>query len=181
MVPVWSGFRQIEEKNAVSSVPSGPPIHVHAPRGGVGGNRLKVVRLGVAILWTLLIMVLCWIPRGFVHKIEEESSWFRLPSLDKVIHFGMFVVLAILWRRYDSSRRAIGAIVLGGVALGVLTELGQLLPVVSRNADLYDVVMDGIGLAIGVAIAPYVEPLLGFFESRLGRVLSPRTAARVEQ
>ena len=59
-------------------------------------------------------------------------------------------------------------------------QLGQLLPIVSRNADLYDVAMDAIGLAIGVTIAPHVEPLLGFFESRISRLLSRREAARVE-
>ena len=80
--------------------------------------------------------------------------------MDKVVHAGIFLVLAILWRRVDWSRRAIGAVILGGFALGAMSELGQLLPIVRRNASLYDLATDCAGLIVGVAIAPLVEPFI---------------------
>jgi hypothetical protein len=107
-----------------------------------------------------VILFLCWLPAKLVHRIEEESSWFQIPELDKFIHAGIFMVLAILWRRVNPSRRAKGAVILGGFALGALTELGQLLPSIRRTASLYDLSTDCVGLIAGLAIAPYVEPLI---------------------
>ena len=46
----------------------------------------------------MLILLLCWLPRIIVEEIEGRSPWFQIPDLDKAIHAGIFVVLAILWR-----------------------------------------------------------------------------------
>ena len=155
----------------MSSVPSGPKSRVQAERSGVTGDRLKSFRFGSAVIWTVLILLLCWIPASYVQEIEGKSPWFQIPDLDKVIHAGIFVVLAVLWRRLTSSRRAIVAVVLGCFALGALTELGQLLPIVRRNAELYDLVTDCIGVIVGVAIA-----LLGRAVTSINRAAAFRGA-----
>ncbi len=146
-----------------------------------GRSALRYFRLATAVIWTLLILVLCWLPTEFVDEVESESSWFRIPNLDKVVHGGIFVVLPIVWLRLSSSpgisnhvarstsRQTIWMVILGGFAFGVLTELGQLVPIVGRDAEASDLVMDFIGVLIGVAIAPLVEPWIRFVERRLFR------------
>jgi hypothetical protein len=165
----------------VNSLPSGPGLGARAERPDARSDRLKVFRFASAVIWTVLILSLCWIPGSIVHKVEQESSWFRIPELDKAIHAGMFVVLAILCRRVDWSRRAVGAVILGGFALGAMSELGQLLPIIHRTASLYDLAVDCVGLIVGVAIAPSVEPLFRMIERRLMRVPSAPEPAQVEQ
>ena len=128
-----------------------------------------IVRFALATLWTLAIMVLCWMPGSFVEKVEESSSWFELPNLDKVIHWGIFVVFAVLWLRTGTSRRRYAWVALGGLALAALTELVQMIPAINRNAGLDDGITDLIGVAIGLAVARSIEPLLGWIESRLVR------------
>jgi hypothetical protein len=156
-------------------------LSARTDRPAIARDRLKLFRLGAAVIWTVLILLLCWLPATFVQRIEEGSPWFQVPELDKAVHAGMFVVLAILWRRAYPSRRAIGAVILGGIALGALSELGQLLPIVHRNAELYDLAVDCVGVLVGVAIAPLIEPLLRTFERLIIRVPSPAGVAAVEQ
>ena len=165
----------------MSSVPSGPQLRARAERPAITRDPLRLFRLCAAVIWTVVILLLCWLPATFVQKIEGGSPWFQVPELDKFIHAGIFAVLAILWRRIYSSNRAIGAVILGGFALGALTEIGQLLPIVRRNAELYDLATDCVGVLAGVAIAPLIEPLLRAIERLLIRVPSPAGAAAVEQ
>jgi hypothetical protein len=165
----------------LNSVPSGQKLRARAERLAIARDPLKMFRLGAAVIWTIVILFLCWLPATVVQKIERESPWFRIPDLDKVIHAGIFVILAVLWRRAYSSRQAIRAIILGGFVLGALTELGQLLPVVRRHADLYDLATDCVGVLVGVAIAPLIEPLLRAFERLFFRVAGPQTGAEVEE
>ena len=142
-------------------------------------NRLHALRVAAAVIWILVILVLCWTPKYVVSRVENES-FFQLPSLDKLVHGVIFVVLAILWLRVGSSRRAIGFIILGGFALGIISELGQMMPFVRRNANLYDMLTDWAGVLIGIAAAPLVEPWLARLERRLIRDPDPEplTAGR---
>jgi VanZ family protein len=104
-----------------------------------------------------------------------------MTNLDKVVHGGMFVALSIVWLRLravgkpasPASRStpspSIWTVILGGFAFGVLTELGQLVPIVGRDAEASDLVMDFMGVLIGVAIAPLVEPWIRSVERWLFR------------
>jgi VanZ family protein len=169
----------------VSSVPASSEPGAQPDQSAPPRDRLKSVRQAAAVLWTILILALCWLPRQYVHEIEGDSSWFRVPNLDKIVHCGIFVVFSILWLRLATSRRAKWAVLLGGLALGALSELGQLLPIVGRDAELYDFATDSVGVVIGVLVAPLVEPLIRFVECRLFREpaagLRPAEPAAVEQ
>jgi cytochrome bd-type quinol oxidase subunit 2 len=140
-----------------------------APRSAVPRrDRLHALRLAAAVIWILVILALCWTPKFVVHKVEDDS-FFELPSLDKFVHGVIFIVLAILWLRVASSRRAIWTIILGGFALGIISELGQMMPFVQRDANLFDMLTDWAGVLIGIAAAPLVEPWLAGIERRLIR------------
>jgi hypothetical protein len=94
--------------------------------------------------------------------------------LDKVVHGSIFVIFAILWARVWSSRRRFAWVALGGFILAAVTELVQLLPIVGRDGEILDFVMDAAGVLIGIAIVPLVEPLARFVELRV----FPAPAAR---
>ena len=72
-----------------------------------------------------------------MHKVEH-GSFFRLPSLDKVVHGGIFVIFAILWLRVGSVQADDLELIVGGFALAIVSELGQLMPFVRRDANLFD-------------------------------------------
>ena len=51
-------------------------------------RRLTIYRVTIAVLWTLVILILCWIPRTVMKVVEEDTTWFQIPNLDKVVHLG---------------------------------------------------------------------------------------------
>jgi hypothetical protein len=151
-------------------VDSMPPLRdadVASAQRPIASDRRQRHRVLMAVIWTLVIMMLCWLPGDFVRQVEGESSWFRIPDLDKVVHSSIFVTFAVLWARVWSSRRRFAWIALGGFVLAVVTELVQLLPIVGRDGEIPDVLTDAAGVLIGIAIAPLVEPLARFLECRV--------------
>ena len=114
----------------------------------------------MAVLWTLVIMVLCWIPGSVVREIEDDSLWFEIPYFDKLVHGGIFIVFSILWARLGTSRRRFAWIALGGLGLAVITELVQR----ARRSSAATAVsptrpFDIAGVLVGIVAAPLVEPL----------------------
>jgi len=128
---------------------------------------LQRIRLAAAIVWTLTIMALCWLSPRWVHRVERSSSWFEIPNLDKVVHWGIFCAFALLWLRASRSSRRYWFVALGGLALAAITELVQNLPIVNRDGNVADAIADLIGVLIGLAIASSVEPFFRLIESRL--------------
>jgi VanZ family protein len=114
-------------------------------------------------------MVLCWMPGHLVREVEDESSWFDIPHLDKVVHCVIFAIFSVLWHRVRPSRWMFVWVILSGFALAVLTEIVQSVPWVGRDTSVGDMVTDVIGVLLGVAAAPLVEPLALFLEARLLR------------
>ncbi|AMV39565.1 VanZ family protein [Planctomyces sp. SH-PL62] len=104
--------------------------------------------LYAAIGWTLLIFVLCWMPRTIVDQAGGEGG-FMIPNLDKVAHSGLFAGFAFLWLKAAPVRKRLALVVLAGLAIAVITELGQLMPVVNREADIDDGLFDLLGIALG--------------------------------
>jgi uncharacterized protein (DUF486 family) len=129
----------------------------------------KSLRIAMAVCWTLVIMALCWLPGPWVQRVERGSPWFQLPDLDKVIHGGIFTVFSVLWLRAVSARRRLLIVAASGVALAVLTELVQNLPIVDRDCEVGDAIVDVAGVLVGLAIAWLVEPLFRYAETLLFR------------
>jgi uncharacterized membrane protein YccC len=105
-----------------------------------------------AIAWTILILVLCWMPHRSMPIVENAPSLFYRMQGDKFVHCGMFAAFAFLWRRGTgpSSAALIG---ISGVALAVITEVGQGTTLVGRDADAWDAIADCLGVAIGLVAA----------------------------
>jgi hypothetical protein len=135
------------------------------------GMTLAIFRSAMAVLWTFVILVLCWTPRQIVQELEEGPSWLLLliPNFDKVVHWGIFFVFAVLWLRTGTSRRRYAWVALGGLAVAAITEIVQTLPAIGRDGEMADAITDLIGVAIGLGIARWIEPLLRRGESLLFR------------
>jgi VanZ family protein len=71
------------------------------------------------------------------------------PGVDKVVHFSLFLVLA-LTARWAGVRRTGLAVVLVGYA--AVSEVVQGLPVVGRDASVFDWCADVLGVAAGLAL-----------------------------
>jgi VanZ family protein len=81
---------------------------------------------------------------------EKVPKRFLIPHLDKLIHMGIFVVFAFLWMRVGDSPRRGRWVLVAGLALAVLSELGQEVPIVNRDASLADCLADGAGVIVGL-------------------------------
>ena len=130
---------------------------------------LTIYRAVMAVLWTIVIMLLCWLPGRVVEQVEAGSGWFKIVNLDKAIHSAIFVIFALLWARVGSSRRRFAWIAVGGVIFAAITELGQLIPAVGRDANVRDLIADSAGVLIGIVVFPWAEPWCQRIESRLFR------------
>lgn len=106
---------------------------------------MKVLSIG----WALLILTLCSIPG---HSVPDLTLF----SFDKLGHFGMFFIGALLWIRTWPDRAA--RVFFAGVAFSVGTELWQgLVPFLGRSADPFDVLADVLGLAAGIGLAHWLQ------------------------
>jgi hypothetical protein len=132
-------------------------------------RRPNILRLTMAVSWTLVILMLCWIPGEWVQSVEHGSSLFEIPDLDKLVHWGIFVVFTLLWIRVGSSRWWYAWAGLGGLALASISEIVQNHPMIGRDGSLDDAITDIVGVLIGLAVAPWVVPMLNSWESRLFR------------
>ena len=129
------------------------------------GSTLKAARVAVAALWTFVIFFLCWMPGKWVQEVEGGSPWFQVPDLDKVVHWGIFVLFTVLWLRTGTSRSRYAWVALGGLAVAAISELVQMLPAIGRDGEVGDAITDLIGVVIGLAVAHWIEPLF-----RQGRI-----------
>ena len=114
-------------------------------------------RLRWALLWALIILVLCLIPGAAL----PQWHWFALFNLDKSVHAGMFFVLALLLAQafHDSGspKRYLLWAVLISAAYGVSTELMQGLEALGRRTDINDMIANTIGSLAAVGFAGWSE------------------------
>src|ERR1700716_2726133 len=92
--------------------------------------------------WTMVILVLCWLPWFLMPADETGPRPFFVPNFDKLVHLGIFAVFALLWMRVGPPIGKAGRVFLAGLALAIISELGQELPIVGRDATVMDGVAD---------------------------------------
>ena len=119
-----------------------------------------ISRTRIAWLWTSLICAACWTPKRLMPEEDKTSIPFLVPNFDKLVHFSLFAGFAFFW--LFAGRIRPRWVVVTGVALTALTEIGQLLPIVNRDATWPDAGADLLGLVGGLGLAA------------LGRLLFPK-------
>ena len=104
----------------------------------------------LALGWSAAMLALCSIPGEDFGDLEDI-----LFSADKLGHIALFAVFGWLWLRAAPQR--LGAVVLGGVTFGIGIEIWQETVARGRGADVYDVVADLVGLALGVGLTLWAQ------------------------
>jgi len=113
----------------------------------------KVRTKVIATLWTLMILVACLIPGRDVPSVN-------FPLADKWVHFIIFGGFSFLWlavyQTTNFKKRLL--LFLLAVLLGYIVELLQGSGITSgRSYDMWDVLADSIGGALGVILFYFME------------------------
>jgi VanZ family protein len=104
-----------------------------------------------ALIWSAIVFVLLSAPSRSFHFSDERL--FRIPHTDKLVHAAIFLILVVLWAYHfaKSSPRVFYKAVLTtavlATAYGIAMEFVQLY--VGRDFDVFDMVADAAGAAIG--------------------------------
>ena len=113
------------------------------------------VRAIIAWAWAFVILGACWYPKRLMTGGDEPTRVFHIPHLDKVVHFGLFAVFAALAVRATGQARAWRVFWIG-LALGVVSELGQMTSFVNRDAGLDDLAADQLGVAVALGMMAWL-------------------------
>jgi hypothetical protein len=117
----------------------------------------KRVSLILAVLWTLVIMAVCWIPMSLLGSDGGTGGGiFDIPYFDKIVHFGVFVGFAVLWHLATTGPRQSLRIIAWGIGLAILTEVVQQLPLIGRQSDVEDAACDVAGLVLGTLVVRWL-------------------------
>ena len=118
-----------------------------------------------AIGWLVFTTILLTLP---VSAFPRERWFINIPMLDKWVHIGLFIIMAVLlcWGFYKKKTNFSGTvrqrfITIGICCLvyGVIMEFVQKYFVPNRSFDPGDIIADGAGAAIGVlySIKRYIK------------------------
>jgi hypothetical protein len=132
-------------------------------RSELEGVREKAMPLRVvlALLWTILILVMCWTPQDLLPVSEKQDSLVHQFHLDKFVHAGVFTIFSVLWLRTRIAGKSwYFWVLLGGTALAAITELVQNLPLINREGELEDFMADFAGLLLGFPLFLMMEQKL---------------------
>ena len=114
-----------------------------------------------AMLWALLILILCGIPGRDIPHI----SFLELLSFDKFVHAGIFFVLILLTVRgfllqtgveYLQKKAKIIATVIC-IIYGGLLEVMQGTLFQERSADVFDFIANSFGVIVGLIMYTNIE------------------------
>lgn len=120
-----------------------------------------IVKYKNSIMWALVILIICGMPPSGLPTI-------KISGIDKIVHFGLFVVFALLLisemndqrnqLTVKNEHRWLGFIVTS--VYGGLIELTQLYLFTSRGAEWADFFADIIGAAAAVVVYPSINKFL---------------------
>ena len=104
-----------------------------------------------AIVWTLIIFILCSTPGHFI----PTTSWLELLSFDKFVHASIFFILSCLWlivgfKSNKLSLITVIFIILVCISYGGLLEIMQAKVFSERSGDWLDFIANSFGCLIGV-------------------------------
>lgn len=88
-----------------------------------------------------------------------KAGWMAALQVDKWVHVGIFSLLCFFWGIALGAKRGKKAVLLvtAAIAYAFLVEVVQDRYVANRSFDLWDVVADTAGIALGIWLAGYVK------------------------
>ncbi len=102
----------------------------------------------LAILWTLLILFLCFLPGNDIPDVT-------IPFADKWVHFILFGAFSFLWLCARPTKKMGGLLFwfIASIVFGALVELLQgLLSFLGRSMDVKDMAADAVGGLLGTIL-----------------------------
>ena len=108
-----------------------------------------------SLIWTGIIFILLSLDGSKTGKISFVKT---IPHFDKIIHWGLFMVWALLWGYYWESKKKstslvmAATLVLTGFGYGMLMEYYQLY-FTNRSFSWSDGLADGLGALMGAWLA----------------------------
>jgi len=104
------------------------------------------------IIWLIFLFYVSFSPKSQIPKLKL----FLIPYFDKIIHFTLYFVLFLLLINYvnkiinKAEKKAIIISFFICFFLGILTEIGQHYFPINRTADIYDLLINTIGIIIAI-------------------------------
>ncbi len=125
------------------------------------GSFLKYNAL--SILWAILILALCLLP-------GKDLPSFTIFEFDKIVHFGIYVVLALLmyygWNKQNTfpslQENTITKILIITFTYGFAVEVAQELLTADRHFDILDALANAGGAVAGSIICIFAKRKLTF-------------------
>ncbi len=96
-------------------------------------------------IWTIIILIFCSLPSSNLPR----TSIINIPHFDKILHFGIFFFLALL---FCFENKNIVYIFIFSFALGLFIEIEQHYLISSRSGDIIDLIADTIGATVGIIV-----------------------------
>ena len=103
------------------------------------------------------------------NRLPTIPDWSRLFSPDKVAHFGVYAIFALLLSVCFSERGKTRTTVIAfsvAAGFGALMEILQGISGTGRQADVVDMVANALGALLGIAIWLLLQQLKNWFRDR---------------
>ena len=104
-----------------------------------------------AIVWTLIIFILCCTPGKYV----PTAHWLELLSFDKFVHASIFFTLTFLWLLVGFKKNKLSLsfmifIIIACIGYGGLLEIMQAKAFSERSGDWLDFIANSFGCLMGL-------------------------------
>ena len=104
-----------------------------------------------AIVWTLIIFILCCTPGKYV----PTAHWLELLSFDKFVHASIFFTLTFLWLLVGVKKNKLSLsfmifIIIACIGYGGLLEIMQAKVFSDRSGDWLDFIANSFGCLMGL-------------------------------
>jgi VanZ family protein len=108
-------------------------------------------RLALPLFWTILIFYFSLKPSS-----QNSSSFLNIEGMDKVVHFGCYLILAASWLFYFNPTKEKNSlfyyVFISISMIGILVEVLQDKMNLGREFDIYDMVANALGAMLGVLL-----------------------------
>lgn len=117
---------------------------------------MALVNRWKSIVWTILIFIATTLPSN----VLPNTSLLKIPHFDKIVHFGLFFVLAVFLLSENNRLRKLGGLTPKAIAiaisvsaiLGVLIELLQYFYLPTRSGSYWDFLANILGAIVAVGL-----------------------------
>lgn len=127
---------------------------------------MRIIYFAPAVIWFIISLILLTLPANDL----PHSSLFDLPYFDKLVHFGMFFLLTVLFS-YPFSKLPVEDVTISDIfnkiaffiiLYGIIMEFVQKYFTAGRTFDITDILFDAIGTVVGLlAIKRYTFKKIG--------------------